>query len=120
MLRTNIRLQAPRILQVQIRQGSVDVRAHLLARLSRAKGPDHGDLRRTVALLRAGIAAQDRIEVGRGGLVVVDAVQAEAERVHDDAALASWVGGQSQSNIVAASRIQDRGGARGAAANPRT
>jgi hypothetical protein len=89
MMRTNIRLQTPLVLQVQIRQGSVDVRAHLLARLGCAKGPDHGDLGRALTLLRAGIAAQDRIEVGRDGLVVVDAVQAEAERVHDDTAMAA-------------------------------
>jgi hypothetical protein len=48
---------------------------------------------KAVALLRTGIAPQDRIEFSRGGLVVIDAVQAEAEYLHGDAAVTWWIGG---------------------------
>jgi hypothetical protein len=84
---TDVLLQAVGVLQVQVGQSTVDVRAHLLSRLGRTKHPDHGDLGRDLALRRSRIASQDRIEVGRRSLVVVDAVQAEAESVHDDTAL---------------------------------
>jgi hypothetical protein len=67
----------------------MDVRAHLLPSFSCAKGPDHGNLRCALTLRWPCIPSQNRVEVGRRRLVMVDAVQAEAEWLHDDTAL-SW------------------------------
>lgn len=61
--------------------------AYFLASLGRAKGSYHRHLRRRLTLRASRIATEHRIEVCWGGLVVVDAVQTEAECVHDDTAL---------------------------------
>jgi hypothetical protein len=65
----------------------MDVRAHLLSSFSCAKCPNHRHLRRCLTLLRSCMASQNRVDVCRRGLVVVDAIQAKAECVHDDTAL---------------------------------
>lgn len=60
--------------------------AHLLPSLGRPKCPDDWDLGRAQTPRGPRIAAQRRVEMGGCGLVVVDAVQAKAKRLHGDTA----------------------------------
>lgn len=64
----------------------MDMSAHLLPRLGRTKRPDYGYLRCAQPACRTGIAPKKRVDVCRSRLVVVDAVQAKAESIHDDTA----------------------------------
>jgi hypothetical protein len=64
----------------------MDVRAHFLARLCRAECSDDRNLRRDLPRRGACIAAKKRIKLRWRGLIVVDAVQTEAERVHSEGA----------------------------------
>lgn len=86
-MHTDILVQTAIVLEIQVGQRAVDVRAHLLSRLSRSERPDHGDLRRALPLRRPCTASQHRVEICGGRLVVVDAVQTEAERLHDATAV---------------------------------
>ena len=64
----------------------MDMSAHLLPRLGRTKRPDYRYLRCAQSACRTGIAPEKRVHVCRSRLVVVDAVQAKAESIHDDTA----------------------------------
>ena len=64
----------------------MDMSAHLLSGRGCAECSDYRDLGCTHATSRPGIAPQQRVEIGWGGLVVVDAVQTKAKRLHDDTA----------------------------------
>jgi len=64
----------------------MDMSAHLLTSRGRAECSYYRDLGCTHATGRPGIAPQQRVEIGWGRLVVVDAVQTKAERLHDDTA----------------------------------
>lgn len=70
------------VLDVEIGECAVDVRADLLAGLGRAKDPDDGDLGLFGDVERADIVAQLRIIARRRCLVVIDAIQPDPEKVH--------------------------------------
>lgn len=60
----------------------MDMGAHLLTGLGGAKNPNDGYGGHILALRRPCRPAEDGIEVGRRSLIMIDAVQAEAEGVH--------------------------------------
>lgn len=80
---TCILFQATSIFQIEIWQCAVNVGAYFLPRLRGTEDADDRDRRRVLPLRRAGSSPEERIELGRHRLVVIDAVQAEAERVHE-------------------------------------
>jgi hypothetical protein len=82
---TDILLEAPFVLQVQVGQRSMDMSAHLLPCFRRAECSYDRYLGRAQASCRPRVTPQEGVEVRRRRLVVVDAVQAKAECLHCDA-----------------------------------
>jgi hypothetical protein len=64
----------------------MDVRAHFLARLCRTECSDDRNLRRDLPRRGTCIAAKKRVKLRWCGLVGIDAVQTEAERLHGERA----------------------------------
>jgi hypothetical protein len=60
----------------------VNVSADFLPRLSRAKDADDGDIGFLGALSGADIVAKLGVVSGGRGLVVIDAIQSDAENIH--------------------------------------
>lgn len=60
----------------------MDVSAHLLPCFSGPKDADDGYLR-NVLTRRTGDGSENRVEIGWHGLIMVDAIEAEAEGVHE-------------------------------------
>lgn len=86
---TNVLIEATGVLKVQIRQRSVYMRAYFLPSLCGTECSYDRHLRRSFTqLLRRSVSSSQRwIKICLRCLVVVDAVEAEAESVHDDIGL---------------------------------
>ena len=91
--RTLVLGQTAGVIDKEVGKGAVDVGAHLLARLGRAKDADDGDPGLLMGLREAGMAPQLGIEAGGRGAVVVDAVEPDAEHA---AAVAVAVAGHDE------------------------
>lgn len=68
----------------------MDMRANFLASLSRAKDPDDWNFGFFTDLRRLDIVSKDRIKLRWSGLVIVDAVQSDAEEIHGIEEASSW------------------------------
>jgi hypothetical protein len=84
----------------------MDMSAHLLTCLGCAKSSYHRYLRRILAIRRSSFAAENRIKICWRGLVIVDAVQAEAECLHDDTGRSMKVADDKRSHMALNTAIQ--------------
>ena len=60
----------------------MNMSADFLASLSGTKNSDYGNFRLLLKLRRLDIVSKDRVELRRGSLVVVDAIQPDTEEIH--------------------------------------
>lgn len=74
--------QATVILYIEIRESSMDVGTYFLASFRRSKDPDDRKLWFLMDLGEADIVPKLRVIFGRGGLIMVYAIQSHAEDVH--------------------------------------
>jgi hypothetical protein len=72
-------IQRPSILDVEVGECAMDVSAHLLPGLSRSEYADDRHFRLFGSLLEMGVFSQLGVISGWRGLIVVDAVQSDAE-----------------------------------------
>lgn len=80
---TCILIQATGVLQVEVWQRAMYMRAYLLTCFCGAKNTNDRDLRGALALRRTRSPPKNRVELSRRSLVMIDAVQAETESVHE-------------------------------------